>query len=551
MKRTKRYLGFAFANADLLLEVDAQGIIHFATGACLALMGVTDADLLEQPLFGHLVPADQALVRRILVTLGENDRAPPRLIRLRHRDGGTLPCTMAAYRMQDSPLLNITLSQIGSHEPPLAPPAAGDVDPQTQLLAPSAFTKAAMSTLASVDGGALASLTLVQMNNLREIRAHLTQDQDRQLMVEIGAVLRQYGGPEAVAGRLAEDRFGVMTPTDLADLITRDIAQLAQDLGLDQPLEVDAHTMDARERALSQADRGRLMLYALRRFAEDGIKGMEALTSSSSLVAEFARDAMGRLARLRGTLRDSRLALSFEPIHDLDSGRVHHFEVLCRINGERPGPCITFAEEVGIINDLDMAVCTMAMRELETAEPDISLAVNLSAASVASDLFMQALLAQLSMRPKLAGRLLFEITETGRLDDLPRARAVLNGLRQRGFPVCLDDFGAGMASFTYVRALEFDYLKLDGSFVSRMCESQREESIVVSMLALCRGLKVAAIAEHVETAEQVLRLRTLGCAMGQGWFFSKGMSRPKRRDMDLTSLSRPSRWTPTVHDYTR
>ncbi|MBB6250229.1 EAL domain-containing protein [Nitrospirillum iridis] len=523
-------------------------MIHFATGACLALMGMTDADLINRLLFDYLAPADQALVRRVLATLRENDRAPPRLIRLRHQEGGALPCTMAVYRMQDSPLLNITLSQYGNREQPVAP-ADGDVDAQTQLLIPNAFTKAAVASFAAEDGGTSKALTLVQMSNLQQIRAHLTEDQDRVLMTEIGAVLRQYSGPEAVAGRLAENRFGVMTPTDLADLIARDIVQLAHDLGLDQPLEVDARTLDATGFALSHPDRARLMLYALRRFAEDGIKDMDALSSSSSIVADFARDAMGRLAKLRGDLKGSRLALSFEPIHDLSTGRTHHFEVLCRINGERPGPSITFAEEVGVINDVDMAVCGMAMRELETAPGDISLAVNLSAASVSSDLFMQALMAQLSTRPSLAGRLLFEITETGRLDDLARARSALNGLRQRGFPVCLDDFGVGMASFTYVRALEFDYVKLDGSFVSRMCESHREESIVVSMLTLCRSLKVTAIAEHVETAEQVLRLRSLGCAMGQGWFFSKGMSRPKRRDIDLSSLTRPSRWTPTVQDF--
>ncbi|WP_049974373.1 EAL domain-containing protein [Azospirillum sp. B4] len=547
MKRTRRYLGFAFANADLLLEVDPQGLIHFAAGACLALIGVGDADLVGQTLFDHLAPADQALARRFLATLGENSRATPRLIRLVRRDGVALVCTMTAYRMQDTPLVNITLSQFGGQEMPVAP-AEGEVDPQTQLLTPGAFAKAAMAALAAGSAGT-AAFTLVQMSNLQEIRAHLTADQDDLLMAEIGAVLRQHSGAETLAGRLGEDRFGVMTPTDLTDLVARDILQLAQDLG--HPLMVDARTLDADKVALNRADRARLMLYALRRFAEDGIKGMEGLASSSSLVAAFARDAMGRLAALRDSLQGNHLTLSFEPIHTLATGRVHHFEVLCRINGERPGPTITFAEEVGIINDVDMAVCGMAMRELETAAPDISLAVNLSAASIASDLFMQTLMAQLSARPALAGRLLFEVTETGRLDDLPRARNVLNGIRQRGFSVCLDDFGVGMTSFAYIRALEFDYVKLDGSFISRMCESPREESIVACMLGLCRALKVPAIAEHVETAEQVLRLRNLGCAMGQGWFFSKGMPRPLRRDVDLSVLNRPSRWTPTVHDFGR
>ncbi|MDE1146479.1 MAG: EAL domain-containing protein [Azospirillaceae bacterium] len=546
MKRTKRYLGFAFANADLLLEVDRDGTLAFAAGASQALIGVPDSDLIGRSFHDFVTPADQALLRRIFNTLGGNGRAAPRMIRLLRPDGVAVPCTLSAYRLQDSPLVNVTVSQWAGNGPS---PAVGATDPDTHLLASNSFVQAAMAGLEpGTAAGAGPAITLLQMNNLHEVRANLTQEEDRQLMAEIGAVLRQHSGPEAVAGRLSDSRFGVMTPVDLGDLIIRDIVQLAQDLGLDRAIDVDARTLGSCGPDLSRADRARLMLYALRRFAEDGIKAVDSL-SSSSIVAAYARDAMGRLSQLRSDLTGNRISLAYEPIVALASGRMHHLEVLCRFNGERPGPTISFAEEVGIINDIDMAVCGMAMKELESAASDISLAVNLSAVSIASDLFIQALTAQLAARPRLSGRLLFEITESGRLEDLPRARNVLNDLRRRGHGVCLDDFGAGMASFTYIRALDFDYVKLDGSYISRMCGDRREEAIVIGMLALCRSLNVPTIAEHVETAEQLLRLRGLGCTYGQGWFFAKELSKPKRRDVDLSALNRPSRWTPTVQDF--
>ncbi|WP_044561561.1 EAL domain-containing protein [Azospirillum sp. B4] len=564
MKRVERYLGFAFANADLLMEVDGDGVLRFAAGAALALTGFSDAELTGRALGDLLVPADRALVRRLLDALGDNGRGVPRPVRLRHRDGRVVVCVLAAYRMLGSPILNVTFCQVAASQAGLPVPA--DIDPATDLLTPAAFARAAGDSVVpgQPEPPARSAMTLLEMNNLPAIRTHLTARADSQLMTEMGAVFRQYGGAGtgAVAGRLADNRFGVMAPTSLADQITRDIAQIAADLGLDQPIAVDARTLDSDSFGLSRADRSRLLLHALRRFAEAGVGAVDMLVgqpeagqsgagqlgAGQSAAAGFVKDAVGCLARLRDDLGGNRLSLIYEPIVDLKTGRMHHLEVLSRFNGDRPGSVITLAEELGVINDVDMLVCSLAMKELETAPADIILAVNLSAVSVGSDLFMQSLMTQVRAQPGLAGRLMFEVTETGQMGDLERARNVLGALRRQGHPICLDDFGVGMASFTYIRSLDFDHVKLDGSFIARMCVSKREEAIVSGMLALCRGLGVTAIAEHVENPEQLLRLRGLGCAMGQGWLFSKGMGRPQRRDVDLRHLSRPSGWQPTVID---
>ncbi|MDZ5646372.1 EAL domain-containing protein [Nitrospirillum sp. BR 11828] len=547
MKRVERYLGFAFANADLLLEVDGAGVVRFAAGAVLALTGYSDVELVGRPLAGLLAPGDAALARRVLGALGDNDRSVPRPVRLCRRDGRVVVCALAAYRLQSSPLLNVTLCQLAAG--PAALPAPQDVDPATGLLTSAAFARAAGANLAQEGEGderaAADALTLVDMNNLADVRARLTAEAEGQLMTEIGAVFRQHGG--GVAGRVADHRFGVLAPAGLAEQITRDIRRIAADLGLDQPLEVESRTLDGDKLGLSRADRSRLLLHALRRFAEAGPAAVDVL-SGHSAAAGFVQDAVGCLARLRDDLGGNRLSLVYEPIVDLKTGRMHHLEVLSRFNGDRPGAVITLAEELGVINDVDMLVCSLAMRALERAPADIVLAVNLSAVSVGSDLFMQSLMAQLKAQPGLSGRLMFEVTETGQMGDLDRARAVLGAVRRLGHPICLDDFGVGMASFTYIRALDFDHVKLDGSFIARMCVDKREEAIVAGMLALCRGLGVTAIAEHVENPEQMLRLRGLGCAMGQGWLFSREMERPQRRDVDLRALSRPSAWRPTVVD---
>jgi EAL domain-containing protein (putative c-di-GMP-specific phosphodiesterase class I) len=121
-----------------------------------------------------------------------------------------------------------------------------------------------------------------------------------------------------------------------------------------------------------------------------------------------------------------------------------------------------------------------------------------------------------------AERLQVEVTETALLADFGVARANLGLLRQAGASIALDDFGAGYASISYLREINFDAVKLDGSLVTAVTQGGPSLPLLRGVLALCEAMGRPCIAEHVETDAQLALLRQLGCRYGQGF----GLARP-------------------------
>ena len=130
------------------------------------------------------------------------------------------------------------------------------------------------------------------------------------------------------------------------------------------------------------------------------------------------------------------------------------------------------------------------------------------------------------LRPHGGGALLIEFTETAEIEDMDGAAETVRQLRAAGVPVCIDDFGAGGAAFRYLRELRADYVKLDGAFVQRAENSDRDRGIVQAMIEAARAVGAATIAEMIETEGQARLMRNLGVEYGQGWLFGRpgGMS---------------------------
>ena len=121
------------------------------------------------------------------------------------------------------------------------------------------------------------------------------------------------------------------------------------------------------------------------------------------------------------------------------------------------------------------------------------------------------------MRP----RVLFEITESTSIHDLTRANGVIQSFRDAGNSICLDDFGAGAASLPYLRAFHVDYIKIDGAYVRRMQDSDRDLQIMNAIIGMCRQVKTEIVAEMVETQKQAQGLLALGVEFGQGYYFGR------------------------------
>jgi predicted signal transduction protein with EAL and GGDEF domain len=227
-----------------------------------------------------------------------------------------------------------------------------------------------------------------------------------------------------------------------------------------------------------------------------------------------------RLADTRG-----RIDLRFQPIRDLATGQLRAFEALARWSDEElgevsPGEFIPIAEQIGVIADLSDGLLARAAGEAGSWPDTVRLSFNLSAVQLCTLGSAESILAILAASGMSPERLQVEVTETALLADFSVARDNLHTLRMAGARILLDDFGAGHASISYLREMQFDGIKLDGALVAWVSDGLRNRRLLKGVLELCASLGLPCVAEHIETEDQLALLRELGCRDGQGFLLS-------------------------------
>jgi EAL domain-containing protein (putative c-di-GMP-specific phosphodiesterase class I) len=240
------------------------------------------------------------------------------------------------------------------------------------------------------------------------------------------------------------------------------------------------------------------------------------LSDALNQVMQRTLDDVGVLG---AAIREKRFRLVYQPVVRLKDGGLHHYETLVRFGDEEsPFPLIRMAEEMELIEQLDLAILERAIRVLGE-EPGVRLAVNVSGRTIASEAFVQQATALIVRYPKSRGRLMFELTESAALDDLAQADRHLQALRELGCEICLDDFGAGAASLAYLQQLRLDVLKIDGRYIRDLQHGGREATFVKHLVKMCGELGVRTLAEMVETKDAEDAVRRAGVDLAQGWLY--------------------------------
>jgi len=227
--------------------------------------------------------------------------------------------------------------------------------------------------------------------------------------------------------------------------------------------------------------------------------------------------------RLRHAMDQDLLELHAQRIQPLAGNSAHH-ELLLRMRDDdggfiTPDRFIPAAERYNLMPDLDRWVISHAFASLG-ALPDRtgdSCFINLSGSSLSSDHLLGHVRDQLRLHGIRPGRIGFEITETAAIANFDAAIDTMTRLREMGFRIAIDDFGTGMSSFSYLRSLPADYIKIDGSFVRDMLDDAIGLAIVESVNRIAHIAGLETIAEYVENEALLLRLREMGVDYAQGW----------------------------------
>jgi len=269
---------------------------------------------------------------------------------------------------------------------------------------------------------------------------------------------------------------------------------------------------------LSEQEAARAVAFAVKRLSDRGGEGL-TLTSLRRGFGAAVETAVARFGDLRCAIVTGGFALVFQPIVALADRRPHHYEVLARFpEGPDPFEVVRFGEEIGLIEELDLAICRKAIAVLEQ-NPALALAVNLSGRSVESAGFRGALAELLRAHCGLHHRLIFELTESYAIERVAEAASFLAGLREQGCALCLDDFGAGAAAYHYLRHFEIDFVKIDGPFLKAAGTHPRDRALVRSICQLCRELGIGVIGEMIEDEAACTAAAALGIGYGQGRLF--------------------------------
>jgi EAL domain-containing protein (putative c-di-GMP-specific phosphodiesterase class I) len=245
------------------------------------------------------------------------------------------------------------------------------------------------------------------------------------------------------------------------------------------------------------------------------------MPNSTRIRAERADEILAE--RFRDAVMNGRLMAARQPVVETRSGAVSHYEILARFSGEdSPVGMIMAAEKSGQIAHLDYIMVSAAAAQLEAnSDPTYRLAVNISGESLQRLDVIRELCAVISGHRFGRSRLIIEVTESAHISDIETAARAVNLLRAIGVGVSLDDFGAGSASFGYLRALDVDGLKFDGSFLQATETNKRGLALMRSVARMCAELGISSVGERIETESDRRLLIEAGVMYAQGYLYGR------------------------------
>ena len=259
----------------------------------------------------------------------------------------------------------------------------------------------------------------------------------------------------------------------------------------------------------------------------------EAKNEGSGKIKVFRQRMLDKLQESRTLEHDMALAITnkefvvyYQPIVDSFTREIYSYEALIRwIHPQKgllsPDTFIPLAEKTGMINEMGKSVLEMACREAASWAVPAKISVNVSPVQLGSKSFASVVLAILKETGLPAERLELEVTESSLFTENNTPMNTLNKLRALGVKISIDDFGTGYSSLSRLSRLAFDKIKIDKSFVHSLSAQEDALNIIKLITGMAKSLDMKAVAEGVETQEQLESLQALGCDFAQGYLFGK------------------------------
>ncbi len=549
-----RYRDLVETAHDLVWSMDAEGRWTYLNRASHSIYGLAPEEMLGRHFSDFQAPDHQEQCQEAFRTiLSGRDLVQYETVHL-DRDGQPhhLSFNARAHVDAEGRVVHISgtardITQQKAFQQQLAYQA--EHDSLTGLFNRHYFQQELERTVARVArNGAQCALFYVDLDQFKYINDTLGHAAGDQLLVEISGLLAAHVREGDLLARFGGDEFTLLVYNVSASQVARvgeNFRRLFEDYRFHydgKPFNVTCSiggamidtSVDSADEVLSHAD------LACNMAKTHGRNRVHLYNPADKDKAGMAED-MGWAARVREMLEHDRFQLVYQPIANVETGEVGDYEVLVRMlcdDGDviLPGGFMPAAERFGLIHSVDRWIVARAMHQLAGLREQgsaVRFSINLSGRAFEDDELLpmiQGLLRETALDP---GWLTFEITETAAIANLGAAERFIGELKDIGCQFALDDFGSGFSSFSYLKHLPVDKLKIDGSFVQGMDQASVDQAMVQSMNQVAHALGKVTIAEYVESEAILKLLREYGVDYAQGNFIGK----PRDR---LLSLAKPN-----------
>ena len=510
--------------ADAVITTDREQRVSYSNRNAEQMLGMPGADMLGRPLNQvcrlegeggalHLLAADGTLlpVDRSVAPI----HAP---------DGAAIGQVIVLHDASEARRHAAQLSYQATH------------DELTDILNRREFERRLRELLAALRQGsggehAVLYLDLDRFKIINDTSGHAAGDE---LIKQVSQLLQATLRERDIVGRLGGDEFGIMLTQcshedalRVAEKVRKAVVDLHFAWGVRSyriGVSIGLVLLDSRSSSLKEVMKA---ADAACYMAKEKGRNRIHLYSDDDAELSVRQTEMEAVSRIRAALENDRFCLHLQTIAPLRGGRAHA-EVLVRMLDEQGGlvPPMAFipaAERYDLMPLLDRWVIRHAFEALAQQAVGTSWAINLSGASVCDEGLLEFVLEQQRRTGVALEDVCFEITETVAVANLAQAATLIQDLQAQGARFALDDFGAGMSSFAYLKHLPVDYVKIDGSFIKGILHSPTERAMVESINQIAHVMGKQTIAEFVEDDAVLACLRAMGVDFAQGY----GVGRPE------------------------
>lgn len=378
------------------------------------------------------------------------------------------------------------------------------------------------------------TVALIDLDGFKDVNDSLGHLVGDRVLETIAQQLHKKATSGAFLARWGGDEFALLFPSSMTlDAVVRFLDGLLADLGDIPPLGAALLRIGATcgvARMTTSASSEEIMRRADLALYRGKEAGRGAVVCWDRQMEARQSERQTAMAQLRGALNAGRVMAAYQPIVELETGRVVSVEALLRLRSE-DGQIITASDVFSALLDPELSLrVSRVMLDAVVADgpaimalfgPDTRIGLNLSEADLRRGDFIRHLIDVIDDSALSPRHITIEVTETMLIDASGQLRASLDLLNECGFTICLDDFGTGFSSLTHLRAFPIHKVKIERDFIAAIGEDHQSRLIIQAIVQMGHSLGLRVVVEGVETEEQEIFLRAIGCCHVQGYRYGK------------------------------